>query len=147
MWVYAEETHVTPSLIGWDLSFVFGFVQDCNNSIANTMDLLQSCTWPPMWYLLINLIGRRMLCPQVAVVMTTSIFSVLFCGVGLLVAGLTYIIATVPTGNAMNEDIISNSKVSRGRFKIMIMRLWFALNVLLTYSVENGMQLLAFPRK
>ena len=30
--------------------YIDGLVQDCSNSIANTMELLQSCTKPSIWY-------------------------------------------------------------------------------------------------
>ena len=29
---------------------VDGFVQDCSNSIANALEILQSCTKPSIWY-------------------------------------------------------------------------------------------------
>ena len=34
----------------WKKSQIDGLVQDCNNSIANTLDLLQSCTKPSKCY-------------------------------------------------------------------------------------------------
>ena len=34
--------------LSWDVSFVNGLVQDCSNSIANTLKLLQSCTKPSL---------------------------------------------------------------------------------------------------
>ena len=35
-------------------AYVDGLVQDCSNSIANALELLQSCTMPSMWYLNYN---------------------------------------------------------------------------------------------
>ena len=36
----------------WD--YVDGLVQDCNKSIANTLELLQSCIKPSMWYICVQ---------------------------------------------------------------------------------------------
>ena len=33
----------------YHLSYINVFIQDCNNSIANALELLQSCTKPLMW--------------------------------------------------------------------------------------------------
>ena len=34
------------------MAYVDGLVQDCSNSIANALELLQSCTKPSMWFLM-----------------------------------------------------------------------------------------------
>ena len=34
-----------------DVANIDGLVQDCSNSIANALDLLQSCTKPLIWYI------------------------------------------------------------------------------------------------
>ena len=39
-----------------------GIVQDCHNSIANEMELLQSCAKPLQWFAYALLVNKKMSC-------------------------------------------------------------------------------------
>ena len=52
--MYITQEGLKSLVVVWETSHQFrldGLVHDCSNSIANTLELLQSCTKPSLWVL------------------------------------------------------------------------------------------------